>query len=79
MPSPKVSLAMTNRKNWAFLVAQLIKNLPIMQDTGVQLLGWDDPLEKEIATHFSILAWRSPWTVACQAPLSLGSQELDMT
>ena len=46
------------------LVAQLIKNLPIMQDTGVQLLGWDDPLEKEIATHFSILAWRSPWTVA---------------
>ena len=64
MPSPKVSLAMTNRKNWAFLVAQLIKNLPKMQDTGVQLLGWDDPLEKEIATHFSILAWRSPWTVA---------------
>ena len=75
----KVSLAMTNRKNWAFPVAQLIKNLPTMQDTGVQFLGWEDPLEKEIATHFSILAWRIPWTVACQASLSQGSQELDMT
>ena len=75
----KLSLAMTNRKNRAFPVAQLIKNLPTMQDTGVQFLGWEDPLEKEIATHLSILAWRIPWTVACQASLSLGSQELDMT
>ena len=38
------------------------KNLPAMQETGVQSLGWEDPLEKEMATHSSILAWRIPWT-----------------
>ena len=43
-------------------VAQLIKNLPAMQETWVQSLGWEDPLEKEMATHSSILAWRIPWT-----------------
>ena len=46
----------------AFLVAQLIKNLPAMQETPVQSLGWEDPLEKGMATHSSILAWRIPWT-----------------
>ena len=44
----------------AFLVAQMVKNLPIMQETWVQSLGWEDPLEKGIATHCSILAWRIP-------------------
>ena len=39
------------------------KNLPIMQETWVQSLGWEDPLEKGKATHFSILAWRIPWTI----------------
>ena len=72
----KVSLAMTNRKNWAFPVAQLIKNLPTMQDTGVQFLGWEDPLEKEIATHFSILAWRIPWTEEPGRLQSTGSQRV---
>ena len=48
---------------WASLVAQLIKNLPAMRDTWVRSLGWEDPLEKGKATHFSILAWRIPWTV----------------
>ena len=45
-----------------FLVAQLVKNPPAMQETCVQSLGGEDPLEKEMATHSSILAWRIPWT-----------------
>ena len=46
----------------ASLVAQLVKNLPAMWETWVRFLGWEDPLEKEMATHSSILAWRIPWT-----------------
>ena len=49
--------------SWASLVAQLVKNLPAMWKTWVQSLGWEDPLEKGMATHSSILAWRIPWTV----------------
>ena len=49
--------------SWLFLVAQTVKNLSAMQETWVQSLGWDDSLEKEMATHFSTLAWRIPWTV----------------
>ena len=45
---------------WAFLVAQMVKNLPAMQETMVQSLGWEDPLEEGIAIHSSILAWRIP-------------------
>ena len=44
------------------MVAQLVKNPPAMQETWVQSLGWEDPLEKGTATHSSILAWRIPWT-----------------
>ena len=47
----------------ASLVAQLVKNPPAMWETWVLSLGWEDPLEKEKATHSSILAWRIPWTV----------------
>ena len=43
-------------------MAQVVKNLPAMQETWVQSLGWEDPLEKGMATHSSILAWRIPWT-----------------
>ena len=43
-------------------MAQMVKNLSARQDTWVQPLGWDDPLEKGTATHSSILAWRIPWT-----------------
>ena len=43
-------------------MAQMVKNLPAMQETWVQSLGWEDPLEQEMATHSSILAWRIPWT-----------------
>ena len=48
---------------WASLMAQLVKNLPAMQETWVRFLGWEDPLEKGKATHSSILAWRIPWTI----------------
>ena len=48
--------------SWASLVAQLVKNLTAMQETSVQSLGWEDPLEKGKATHSSILAWRIPWS-----------------
>ena len=47
-------------KGRASLVAQLVKNRPAMQETWVQSLGWDDPLEKGRSTHYSILAWRIP-------------------
>ena len=49
--------------SWAPLVVQLIKNPPAMQESWVQSLGWEDPLEKEKATHSSILTWRIPWIV----------------
>ena len=46
----------------ASIVAQLVKNPPAMQETQVQSLGWEDPLEKGMAIHSNILAWRIPWT-----------------
>ena len=48
--------------SWASLVAQMVKNLLAMEGTRVQSLGWEDSLEKGMATHSSILAWRIPWT-----------------
>ena len=56
---------------WASLVTRLVKNLPAMRDTWVQFLGWKDPLEKRMATHFSILAWRIPGRLQ-----SMGSQRV---
>ena len=58
----------------SFPVAQTVKNLPAMQETRVQLLGGEDPLEKGTATHSSILAWRIPWTEEPGGPQSMGSQ-----
>ena len=49
--------------SWASLEAQLVKNLPAMQETRVRSLGWEDPLEKGTATHSSILAWKIPLTL----------------
>ena len=51
------------QNSWASLVAQLVKNLPVIREIWVQSLGWEDPLEKGKATHSSILAWRILWTV----------------
>ena len=50
-----------------------------MQETWVRSLGWEDPLEKEMATHSSILAWEIPWTEEPGGLQSMGLQELDMT
>ena len=47
---------------WASLIAQSVKNLPVLQETPVGFLGQEDPLEKEMATHSSVLTWRIPWT-----------------
>ena len=56
------------------LVAQRLKHLPAMRETWVQSLGWEDPLEEEMATHSSILAWRIPWTEEPGGLQSTGSQ-----
>ena len=63
-------------EHWASLVAQSIKNLPAMQETQVQPLGWEDPLEKGMATHSSILAWRIPWTEDPGKLQSMGLQRV---
>ena len=61
--SPAEGLGYPLQYSWASLVAQLVKNVPAMQETLVGFLGWEDPMEKGTATHSSILAWRIPWTV----------------
>ena len=63
----------------ASLAAQSVKSLPAMQETQVRFLGWEDPLEKEMATHSSILAWRIPRTEEPGRLQSMGSQESDTT
>ena len=54
----------------------MVKNLPAMQETQVQPLGREDPLEKEVATHASILTWEIPWTVDPGGLQSMGSQRV---
>ena len=63
----------------ASLLAQSVKNLPAIQETQVRFLGREDPLEKEMATHSSILAWRIPWTEEPGGLQSVGSQESGVT
>ena len=60
------------------LLSSSIRNLPAIQETWVQFLGWEDHLEKEVATHSSILAWKIPWTEEPGRLQSVGSQESDM-
>ena len=57
-------------------MAQTVKNLPAMQDTQVRSLGREDPLEKGVATHSSVLAWRIPWTEEPSRLQSMGSQRV---
>ena len=64
---------------WASLVAQLVKNPPAVRETWVPSLGQEDPLEKEMATHSSILAWEIPWTEESGGLQPWGYKELDMT
>ena len=61
------------------LIAQLVKNLNAMHQIGVRFQGQEDPLEKEMTTHSSILPWRIPWTEEPGGLQSMGSQESDMT
>ena len=63
--------------NYAFLVAQMVKNLPAVQETQVQFLSQEDPLEKGMATQSSILAWRIPWTEEPGGLQSTGSQRVE--
>ena len=58
------------------MVAQTVKNLPAMQETQDQPLGWEDPLKKGMATHSNILAWRIPWTKEPGRPQSMGSKRV---
>ena len=57
-------------------VAHTVKKLPEMWETWVRSLGWEDPLEKEMATHSSILAWEIPWTKEPDGLQSMGSQRI---
>ena len=63
-------------RNGAFLIAQSVKNLPAMQETWVQFLRQEDLLEKEMATHSSILAWIIPWTEGPNGLQSMGSHRV---
>ena len=64
---------------WASLVAQTVQNLPAVWETQVQTLSQEDPLERGMAAHPSILAWKIPWTKQPVRLQSMGSQELDLT
>jgi len=61
---------------WTSLVAQMVKPLPTTRETRVRSLGWEDPLEKEMATHSSVLAWRIPWMEEPGGLQSMGSQRV---
>ena len=61
---------------WASLVAQTVNRLPAMQETRVRFLGWEDPLEKEMATHSSTLAWKIPWMEEPDRLQSMGLQRV---
>ena len=62
--------------SWASLVAQTVKHLPAMQETWDRFLGQEDPLEKEMATHSSTLAWKIPWMEEPGRLQSIGSQRV---
>ena len=61
---------------WTSLVAQTVKHLSTMRETWVRFLGWEDPLEKEMAIHSNTIAWKIPWTVAPGRLQSMGSQRV---
>ena len=71
-PAPRVG----GEGPWASLVAQLVKNTPAMQETWVQSLDWEDPLEEGMATHSGILVWRIPWTEEPRELQSMRSQRV---
>ena len=67
-------------KQWESLMAQWVENLPVMQDlqeTQIRCLGWEDPLEEEMAIHSSVLAWQIPWTEEPDGLQSMRSQRAE--
>ena len=74
-----IYLRHVNNTVWETLVAQRLKHLPEMRETWVRSLGWEDPLEKEMATHSSILAWRIPWTGEPDGLQPMGSQRVGLS
>ena len=74
-----VALNSKHLLSWAYLVAQTVKTAPVMQQMWVQPLGGEDPLEKEMATHSSILSWRSHGERSLAGHSPWGHKELDMT
>ena len=68
----EVKNTITEIKNTLEGMGQMVKNLPAVQETQVRSLGWEDPLEKGMATHFSVLAWEIPWS---EEPGGLQSME----
>ena len=64
------------RVHFTYLVAQTVKRLPAMQETQLRFLGWEDPLEKEMAPYSSTLAWKIPWTEEPDRLQSMGSQRV---
>ena len=80
MLSFKPAFSLSSFTLQAQLVAQRLKHLPAMWETWVRPLGWENPLEKEMATHSSILAGKVPWAEESGGPQSMGSQnELELT
>ena len=67
------------RDIWASSVAQMRRNLRAMQETWIQPLGWEDPVEKGMATHSNVLVWRIPWTEEPDRLQFIGCKELDTT
>ena len=74
--SPGEGMGYLLQYSWASLVAQTVKNLHALQETWLQSLGWEDPLEEGMATHSSILAWRIPWTEVLHGLQSMGLQRV---
>ena len=74
--SPGKGLGYLLQDSWASLVAQMVKNLPAMQEAWVRSLDWEDPLEEGMATHSSILTWRIPWTEEPGGLQSIGLQRI---
>ena len=74
LSSPGEGIGYPFQYSWASLVAQMVKNLPTMRETWVQLMGWEDPLEEGMETHSCILACRTPWTEEPGGLQSMGSQ-----
>ena len=65
--------------SFSSLIAQLVKNPPAMRETKVRSLGWEDPLEKGKTTHFSVLAWRIPWTIESKGSQRVGHDRATFT